>query len=66
MFGIKKYFIGMLLGLVVGLWFGVNIGHDRPLWSNPFAERALTDKAKDTVVDALKDAKKAARDSLAD
>ncbi|MDT8384953.1 MAG: hypothetical protein RRB22_11085 [Gammaproteobacteria bacterium] len=66
MFGIKKYFIGMVLGLVVGLWFGVNLGQDRPLWSNPFAERALTDKAKDTVVDAFKDARKAARDSLAD
>jgi hypothetical protein len=66
MLGIRKYFIGAVVGLVVGLWFGVNIGQDRPLWSNPFAEPTLQQKAKGTVMDALKDAKKAARDSLAD
>jgi hypothetical protein len=66
MLGIKKYLIGAVAGLIVGLWFGVNIGQDRPLWSNPFAEPSLQQKAKGKVMDALKDAKKAARDSLAD
>ena len=66
MLGMKKYFIGIVVGLVVGLWFGVNIGHDRPLWSNPFADPGLTNKAKDVASDAWKDAKKAAHDSLAE
>ena len=66
MLGIKKYLIGAVLGLLVGLWFGVNIGQERPLWSNPFTEPTLQQKAKGKVMDALKDAKKAARDSLSD
>lgn len=66
MLGIKKYLIGIVVGLLLGLWFGVNIGHDRPVWSNPFAQASLQEKAKDTMLDALKDAKKAARDSLSE
>lgn len=66
MLGIKKYLIGAVAGLIIGLWFGVNIGQDRPLWSNPFAEPSLQQKAKGKVMDALKDAKKAARDSLSE
>ena len=45
---------------------GVNIGKDRPLWANPFSEPSLSQKAKDVASDAWQDAKKAARDSLAD
>ena len=63
---IKKYFIGSVVGLLIGLWMGVNIGADRPLWSNPFAKRDISQKAKDVASDAWKDAKKAARDKLAD
>lgn len=66
MLGIRKYLFGAVAGLVVGLWCGVNIGHDRPVWSNPFAEPSLQEKAKDTMLDAFKGAKKAARDSLSD
>jgi len=64
MLGIKKYLIGAVAGLLVGLWAGVNIGHDRPVWANPFAEADLQEKAKDTAMDAWKGAKEAARDSL--
>lgn len=66
MLGIKKYLIGAVVGVVVGLWAGVNIGHDRPVWSNPFAEQSLTAKAKDTAETAWKGAKDVARDSLSD
>jgi len=66
MLGMKKYFIGIVMGLLVGLWFGVNIGNDRPLWANPFAEPSLANKAKGAAADVWKDAKKAARYSLAD
>ncbi len=66
MLGMKKYLVGAVAGLLVGLWFGINIGHDRSLWANPFTEPNLTNKAKDVASDAWKDAKKAARDSLSD
>ena len=66
MLGIKKLIMGLVIGLLLGLWAGVNIGHDRPIWSNPFEERALTDKAKDAAADVWKDAKKAAREQLDD
>ena len=66
MFGIQKYITGAMIGIVLGLWMGVNIGKDQPIWANPFAERALTKKASDKASDILKNAKKAVRDSLDD
>ena len=66
MLKIKKYIMGGIIGLLVGLWMGVNIGAERPLWSNPFAEKDLSQKAKEAASGAWKGAKKAARDKLAD
>jgi hypothetical protein len=66
MLGMKKYLIGIIVGVLIGLWMGVNIGRDRDLWANPFTEPSLAQKAKGAALDVLKDAKKAARDSLAD
>ena len=57
---IKKYLIGAVVGLLIGLWFGVNIGEGRPIWSNPFEEKNLKEKAKGVATDVIKDAKKAA------
>lgn len=64
MFGIKKLIIGLIVGAVVGLWAGVNISNDRPIWANPFEDKALTEKAKDVASDAWQDAKKTAREKL--
>lgn len=64
MFGIKKFILGLAVGLLAGLWAGVNIGHDQPIWSNPFEAPALTEKAKGIAADAWQEAKRAARDSL--
>ena len=66
MLRIKKYIMGGIIGLLVGMWMGVNIGAERPLWSNPFAKKSLSQKAKNAATDVWKDAKKAARDKLAD
>jgi len=66
MLGMKKYLIGIVVGLLIGLWAGVNIGRDRPLWANPFAGPSLAQKAKGVASDVWKDAKKAARESLAE
>jgi len=43
---LKMLFLGILLGLILGLWFGVNIGKQKPIFSNPFAEENLQEKIK--------------------
>lgn len=43
---IKLLFFGCLMGLIVGLWFGVNIGKGNPLLTNPFAKENFTQKIK--------------------
>lgn len=46
---IKMLFMGILIGLILGLWFGVNIGKSNPLFGNPFAEENLSKKLKEKV-----------------
>jgi len=43
----KLLFMGTLLGLIVGLWLGVNIGKGHPIFGNPFAEENLSKKLKE-------------------
>jgi len=64
--GIKKYVVGAIIGGLVGLWSGVNIGKNQPIWGNPFAEqeRGMADKAKTKAQELVKDAKKALREKL--
>lgn len=31
----KLFAVGLLIGGLIGLWFGVNIGKERPLTDNP-------------------------------
>jgi len=38
----------LALGLALGLWFGVNLGRGRSLFSNPFAKQTLGERLKDT------------------
>lgn len=38
----------LALGLALGLWFGVNLGRGRNLFSNPFAKQTLGERLKDT------------------
>ena len=45
---LKILIVGIFLGLLVGLWFGVNLGKDRPLLSNPFSNETVQQKIKDT------------------
>jgi hypothetical protein len=37
---IRYFAIGLLVGGLLGLWLGVNIGKGRPLVSNPFLSQA--------------------------
>mgnify|MGYP006909084703 CR=1 FL=1 len=43
---IKNLIIGFALGAIVGVLLGINIGKERPLLSNPFADDPMTEKAK--------------------
>lgn len=41
--------MGMLLGVIIGLWLGVNIGKGNPIFGNPFSEENLSQKLKNKV-----------------
>ena len=45
---IKVFIFGVVIGIALGLWFGFNLGQDRPLLSNPFEEPTLQEKIKQT------------------
>ena len=40
--------VGLLLGLGLGLWFGVNLGRGRNLFDNPFARPTIGEQLKET------------------
>lgn len=61
---LKLIILGIVIGLCVGMWFGVNIGKDKALLSNPFAEVSLSDRIKEKGNEVMKDTKDAIRDSL--
>jgi len=46
--GIKIFLIGGIIGILAGLWFGMNIGKEQPLLANPFARPSLGDRIADT------------------
>jgi hypothetical protein len=41
---LKVVLLSMVLGVAIGLWFGVNIGREVPWYSNPFASRETLDQ----------------------
>ena len=43
---IKALILGAIIGLLVGLWSGVNIGKDKPIFSNPFTDASIQKKLK--------------------
>lgn len=45
---IKSTIFGLVIGVALGLWFGFNMGKDRPLLSNPFEEDTFKEKIKQT------------------
>lgn len=64
MFGLKKIIIGFVVGVAIGLWFGINLGKGQPLYSNPFAERSITDRLLESGGDALEKSGQAIKRSL--
>ena len=74
---LNKFFIGAIVGILLGLWFGVNIGKDKPFWSNPFEEKSVMEMAadktkeiagaaKEKTKEMVKEGKEALREKLKD
>lgn len=42
----KTILVGLVIGTLIGLALGVNIGREKPLLSNPFAKESLADQVK--------------------
>ena len=61
---IKMLILGLLTGFLVGMWFGVNIGKGKPIYSNPFNKDSLQQKAKQKAGEVLEDTKRVLRKSL--
>lgn len=62
---IKKRLYLVILILLIGIWFGYNIGQGRPFWTNPFVP-GIQQKIKNKASEMVKDTKKVLRDSLAE
>ncbi|GAB4510024.1 MAG: hypothetical protein Tsb0026_11240 [Sulfuricaulis sp.] len=59
----KKFFIGLVVGLVVAFPLGINFGKDVPLLSNPFAAKPdITERVKERTGEMLKETKEAIHD----
>ncbi len=44
---IRGLIFGLIIGVGLGLWFGINIGNDRPIYANPFTEETVQEKIED-------------------
>lgn len=49
---LRSFAVGLLVGGIVGLWCGMNIGKGQPLLSNPFADVSLSQRASQTASQA--------------
>lgn len=52
---LKAWMLGLIIGVLLGLWGGVNIGKGKPLYTNPFAEGPVSDKLKDAGRDVMRE-----------
>jgi hypothetical protein len=50
---IKAVLTSLVLGLAIGMWFGVNIGREVPFYSNPFDTHTLNKKIKGVAGETL-------------
>ena len=60
---IKARLVIVLILILIGIWFGYNIGQDRPFYSNPFVP-ATQEKIKNKADEMVKETKKVIRDNL--
>ncbi len=56
---LKNLITGILIGLLAGLWFGVNLGKGQPIFDNPFNNPTIQSKIKKTGNRVLEESGKA-------
>lgn len=66
MSAIKKLLMGFGVGIVIGLWFGVNLGKDQPLYSNPFHEASIQHRLVESGGNMLEKSGQALKRSIKD
>ena len=44
----KKFFYLITILLILGMWLGMNFANNQPFFSNPFADKEVADRAKET------------------
>ncbi len=55
----KIILISLVVGVIIGMALGVNIGRGKPLLSNPFAKESIVDRAKQLGSETLEQSGKA-------
>lgn len=56
---VRYLILGLVIGAIIGLWFGINIGKDKSILSNPFAEPSIQKRLKQTGGEVLEKGGKA-------
>ena len=47
----KKLLWLVAIVLLVGIWLGMNLAKDKPLFSNPFKDKSIQERAAETAKD---------------
>jgi hypothetical protein len=55
-----KFLLGLIIGAVIAFPLGVNLGKDKPLLSNPLADKPLAERMKDDAREAIEQGSAAA------
>lgn len=55
---LRAFALGLVIGGLPGLWLGINIGKDQPLFSNPFAESPAVERYRDKARQAVEEAQR--------
>ncbi|MCC6208416.1 MAG: hypothetical protein IT488_09725 [Gammaproteobacteria bacterium] len=58
----KSIVLGIVIGLLAGLWFGVNIGKGRAFYANPFAGKDIAGDLMESSGDMLEKSGKALKE----
>jgi hypothetical protein len=56
---LRNILFSLVIGVLIGLALGVNIGRDKPLLSNPFEKASLRDRVKQLGSETLEQGGKA-------
>ncbi|WP_198265562.1 hypothetical protein [sulfur-oxidizing endosymbiont of Gigantopelta aegis] len=62
----KDLLLGLLIGGIIGLWLGVNLGKDQPLMTNPFADKSSMKEFSEKFNELQKDVSKKSQEMYND